>query len=704
MKRVLAACCFTWFFTKLIAAYLPPAVFWLLAAFFVCVFVGSLITKRHDYSRLLPCVGMVALIFHFINISVVVNPVFALAGQKADVVLLVEEAAPGFQDGTIRGRFTVEELNGKRLNSWKQFQVSCSSFPEAERGERLQGAIQLEELEQNEYYYGNLADGVLLSAQTEGNFLHVGQSHKLRFLMKELQEILSKSGRRYLPQEEGSVLSAMALGDKSHLSKDTKEIYRAAGVSHLLVVSGLHLTLLCGAFLGNKPCGGRFRRLKAVSVMLLVLFMMTFTGFTPSVTRAGVAALIFYLGAFLLLPADSLTSLGVAAVILSLRNCYAVCDLGLQLSFAATFGVLAAVAITRRSLSYELKEEHIWHYRFNKAIQVVLVPVFAALFTLPIQLFYGISVSGVSVLTNLLTMPLISPIIVFGLLASIFGAFSLEFAARFFALIAGILIKTLNHIVEFTAALSIAQLNLPREYTIFVVLVLFALIWIAWKLRRLRWMIPVVPCLLLIASLIYGELQTNIVSIDMVGNRSNPCAVISCQNQAMVLFKGGESNRKKVEETLHIKGIDVPALWIDLRKEPKVLEVNANQIITVEGQAEKQAQTVNFRGIIVTLVHTKNANLAVLEEQGYRIAMLAGTLQAGTSLKADLLLTGASAPGAIEPNRILTASDYDWQKEYPDTIFYYAPQGGSVQIRPGKSVQFKGGRACYIANKNCRQR
>ena len=217
-------------------------------------------------------------------------------------------------------------------------------------------------------------------------------------------------------------------------------------------------------------------------------------------------------------------------------------------------------------------------------------------------------------------------------------------------------------------------------------------------------MIPVVPCLLLIASLIYGELQTNIVSIDMVGNRSNPCAVISCQNQAMVLFKGGESNRKKVEETLHIKGIDVPALWIDLRKEPKVLEVNANQIITVEGQAEKQAQTVNFRGIIVTLVHTKNANLAVLEEQGYRIAMLAGTLQAGTSLKADLLLTGASAPGAIEPNRILTASDYDWQKEYPDTIFYYAPQGGSVQIRPGKSVQFKGGRACYIANKNCRQR
>ena len=171
----------------------------------------------------------------------------------------------------------------------------------------------------------------------------------------------------------------MAVGDKSRLTDEVTEAYRAAGVSHLLVVSGLHLTLLCGAFLGNRPCGGQFRKQKALAAMLLVLCMMALVGFTPSVTRAGVGALIFYTGAFLLQPADPFTSLGIAAVLLSLQNCYAVCDLGLQLSFAATVGVLCAARVFP-PVRMDEQEEHPWRFRLRRVCTALLVPLFAAIF------------------------------------------------------------------------------------------------------------------------------------------------------------------------------------------------------------------------------------------------------------------------------------------------------------------------------------
>src|SRR5699024_7271572 len=148
----------------------------------------------------------------------------------------------------------------------------------------------VELLERDEYYYGNLADGVLLQVEGAEKLSLEGQSHAPRFFLRGLQETLARSCRRYLPQELGGVLSAMAVADKSRLTDEVTEAYRAAGVSHLLVVSGLHLTLLCGAFLGNRPCGGRFRKQKALAAMLLVLCMMALVGFTPSVTRAGVGA------------------------------------------------------------------------------------------------------------------------------------------------------------------------------------------------------------------------------------------------------------------------------------------------------------------------------------------------------------------------------------------------------------------------------
>lgn len=689
MRRVLAACCFVWFATKLIAVYLPPAALGLLAAVFVCVFWYSLALARRDYSRLLPLVGLAAILVHTLVYSTVVAPVFALAGEEIDALVVAEQVDPGFQDGTVRGEFTVMELNGRKLPVWKRFRISSVAMPECERADRLRGHFSVELLERDEYYYGNLADGVLLQVEGAEKLSLEGQSHAPRFFLRGLQETLARSCRRYLPQELGGVLSAMAVGDKSRLTDEVTEAYRAAGVSHLLVVSGLHLTLLCGAFLGNRPCGGRFRKQKALAAMLLVLCMMALVGFTPSVTRAGVGALIFYTGAFFLQPADSFTSLGIAAVLLSLQNCYAVCDLGLQLSFAATVGVLCAARVFPPARMDE-QEEHPWRFRLRRVCTSLLVPLFAAIFTLPLQLLHGLSASGVSVLTNLLVMSLVGPIVCLGLICAVTGLIpALYGVTRAVMLLAGVLVKLQNAIVFYMASLPAAKLVLPKAFTVFAVLVCGAALWYAWRLHRLRWAVPVLCAGLVLSSNLYGALTQDVVTIRLLGSTSSPCAVIVSEQQAMVLFRGGESNRQQVQDWLDVQGIGTAELWVDLRQNPGELNVQGRLIYT-EDLPEGQQWIEEFHGIRLSLLNQSGANLALLEISGYRVAMITGRLEAGTPLQVDLLLAGASNPGMVDPVQVLTAKSYDWHTEQPDVHWKYAPLGGTVFIRPGRAITFEG--------------
>lgn len=689
MRRVLAACCFVWFAAKLIAVYLPPVALGLLAAVFVCIFWCALALEKRNYSFLLPLVGLAAILFHTLVYGTVVAPAFALAGEEVEAVLLAEQVAPGFQDGTVRGEFTVLELNGKQLPGWKQFRISTVAMPECERADILRGTFSVELLEKDEYYYGNLADGVLLQAVTAEDVTLEGQSRAPRFFLRQLQETLASNCRRYLAPELGSVLSAMAVGDKSRLTDEVSDAYRAAGVSHLLVVSGLHLTLLCSAFLGNRPCSGRFRRQKALAAMVLVVGMMALVGFTPSVTRAGMGALIFYAGALFLQPADSFTSLGVAAVLLSLQNCYAVCDLGLQLSFAATLGVLCAARIFPPMRLSEL-EEHPWRCRIRRWCTVLLVPILAALFTLPLQLVHGLSVSGVSVLTNLLVMPLVGPIVCLGLICAVTGLVPAFYhITRAVMLLAALLVKLQNAIVFYTSSLPAAQLVLPTAFTVFAVLVCGAVLWYAWKKCCLRWALPVLCVGLGLSFGLFTQLGRDVITIRLVGSTSNPCAVVTVQQHAMVLFRGGESNRQQAQAALEAQGLEEAELWVDLRQDPGSLKTSGRQL-SAEELPEDEQWTEDFYGIRLSLINQSGANLALMEIEGYRVAMITGQLEAGTPLKTDLLLAGSSDPGLVEPVQVLTAKAYDWHSGKTGVRWRYAPLGGTVYIRPGRAITFEG--------------
>ena len=112
----------------------------------------------------------------------------------------------------------------------------------------------------------------------------------------------------------------MLLGDKTHLEERVEDSFRIAGVSHLLAVSGLHVSLLCGLLVSEWDVRRRFSRPRILLQAGLLVFYMALIGFPVSAVRAGCVFLITLLGRFLIQPPDTLTSMGLVALVLGMQN------------------------------------------------------------------------------------------------------------------------------------------------------------------------------------------------------------------------------------------------------------------------------------------------------------------------------------------------------------------------------------------------
>ncbi|HEV8663321.1 MAG TPA: DNA internalization-related competence protein ComEC/Rec2 [Candidatus Methylomirabilis sp.] len=210
--------------------------------------------------------------------------------------------------------------------------------------------------------------------------------------------------------EEGALVRAIVLGDRSGLSEATVTAFRDSGTYHILAISGLNVSLLAGAFLLLLRGVRAPPRASAAAAVLLVVFYAVLAGGSPSVIRAAVmtAAVLFAL--ILERQADLWSSLGLAALLLLAGNPLSLFDAGFQLTFAATAAI--AVVADRMPLS-QVPRPARW------VLLSLAVSGAAALGTLPVLAvhFQRVSLSGV--LANLPIVPLSGVLTALGMLEAL---------------------------------------------------------------------------------------------------------------------------------------------------------------------------------------------------------------------------------------------------------------------------------------------
>lgn len=140
--------------------------------------------------------------------------------------------------------------------------------------------------------------------------------------------------------EAAGMLRALLLGDRSGLSATVEEDFARAGAAHLLVVSGLHLSVMAALLGGAAARCGLGRRSQAVVSAVAALGYATLTGWRPPVARAALMTLAGQGAGWLGRPHDGGRALGAAVLLMLALRPLLLFDAGFRLSVAATWGVV----------------------------------------------------------------------------------------------------------------------------------------------------------------------------------------------------------------------------------------------------------------------------------------------------------------------------------------------------------------------------
>jgi len=230
-----------------------------------------------------------------------------------------------------------------------------------------------------------------------------------------LKQRLRKSITMLYPEEKAGVLTAMILGDKDLLSEEVETLYRQAGISHILAISGLHISLLCiGLFHGLRKLTVPPKAATVAAICFLVCYLML-TGASTSSLRVGIMCLIMFGAGWFRRSYDLLSSLALAAICVTALRPEELTSAGFLLSFGAVLGVALAQEAEYVIIQARDGKRPWWCvFLFGGMIQCV---------TMPISLWFFYELSPYSILLNLVVIPLVSLILGGGIVSAVFGMF-----------------------------------------------------------------------------------------------------------------------------------------------------------------------------------------------------------------------------------------------------------------------------------------
>lgn len=156
--------------------------------------------------------------------------------------------------------------------------------------------------------------------------------------LTRLRDHIDRSVRRVLPEPHGALLSAILVGQRSSLPGDLRNDFLASGLIHVVAISGFNITLVALAV--RRLAGWLIGRYSVLLAMLALPLYAGLAGGEPSVVRATLMGELILLAWLLGRDTDALTALAVAALAIVLIDPSALADVGFQLSFAGTLGLV----------------------------------------------------------------------------------------------------------------------------------------------------------------------------------------------------------------------------------------------------------------------------------------------------------------------------------------------------------------------------
>ena len=569
MKRPMTVVGFSYLAALVAATYFSAEVSMALAAAFLLLFTICMFIRPLRAKKVLPTAFLtIAVAFTAYNIfsHLVVKPIEQLNEQ--DVVISGRICELPYKSYN-RYYYVVEtdkvELEGAPQKM--KLRVSMSKALDADLYDRLTGRVHIflptdDGSFSSRSYYAAKGIHALSYLYEYENFEVQEQADKpLYYYFLRAKQALIESVRTLLPEEHAAVAVGVLLGDKYFLDDDTKANFKEIGVSHLLAVSGLHTSMIAAVVLMLLQATRLRKKLCYLLTCASVVAFMALTGLSSSVMRAGIMLIVFYLGKFFYAKADSLNSLGIATLILTIVNPFAAGDLGLLLSVSSTLGIILFEGYFEELFKRLAKKLKYGAKLVEKLAGSVAVTVSATLATMPVIMLSFGRVSLISVVSNLLlVLPTMLMMICILLAAVLHLVPMLSFVATPLALGSGVLINYVTVCADLLARVPFASVPTTQPMILFwlattCILVALALLLFE-KYSGLRLAAILSAIVLFVGVFSFQLLDRGTTHLAILDTGNGCTALLSKDTHAAVLSCGGdEIKSSRVEAYLNSQNV-----------------------------------------------------------------------------------------------------------------------------------------------------
>lgn len=249
---------------------------------------------------------------------------------------------------------------------------------------------------------------------------HQKNLSNFKLLIHKIREKLKQNIQELLTKETYALGIGILIGDNSRINEKIVEDFKNSNLSHMLAVSGAHINyvvLTVSILFTRKRAGIKAQR---VVTIMMMLFFMELTQMTSSVVRAGISCIIYMLASLLYRKADVINAMAISTLLILLNNPFKLFDIGFQLSYAGTLGIilfckLINIPIKNKLLKY-LKDS-------------IIISISANIFIIPIMMYQFNTISLTFILSNLLAGPLLGISIILEIIVLLISFMSINIAA-----------------------------------------------------------------------------------------------------------------------------------------------------------------------------------------------------------------------------------------------------------------------------------
>ena len=413
--------------------------------------------------------------------------------------------------------------------------------------------------------------GIYGIVNVESNKVKILKENNVDFISKFANIVsneIEKQANKLLDEKEASLLTGILIGNQDNIDEDIKEAFRDSNLSHMLAVSGDHVSYVIMAITSTMVITKVGKRRGKIVTILILLFFILITGQTSSVTRACYMSIYILLASLFHKKATVVSSISISMLFLMIGNPYCIFDIGFQLSYGGTIGIIFFYKLLKQ---YSIKNKEVEENKIKRYLrrikvklqEMILLTISANIIILPIVMFHFNTVSFTFIISNLLASPFMGILVLLGF-ATIISSFIFYPIAQLLAIPLSILLNIFIKIAIFSSELPFSKILISTPKLTWIILYYFIIFSILYykkikqkdrkrniekkiinKMKKIT-IKKVIAILLivLIISMLYKQIPQNL-KIYFIDVGQGDSMLIKTPMEKTILIDGGGSKEKE---------------------------------------------------------------------------------------------------------------------------------------------------------------